>query len=130
MKLIVMFMVILLSFCPIVTTHEEAGRTVPPHRLITEAATAGRKQVETTETIIAADVTVESEAGKEDEVISQSPAHEHTWTLCRVDKLLQYKLQDHTPLTLDHVLTSSRKIVFVQLCGKLTRSDECVHYLG
>lgn len=76
MKIIAAFMVILLSFCPIVTSKET---TAPSHRLITEAASAGRKQVETTETIIAADVPVESETGKEDEVISQSPAHEHTW---------------------------------------------------
>ena len=77
MKIIAVFMAILLSFCPIVVSRE---KTAPPHRLITEAASAGRKQVKTTETIIAADVTVESEAGKENELISQSPEHEHTWT--------------------------------------------------
>ena len=49
MKIIAVFMAILLSFCPIGVSRE---KTAPPHRLITEAASAGRKQVKTTETII------------------------------------------------------------------------------
>lgn len=103
MKLIAVFMVILISFCPIVTSRDNAGRSVPERRLISEAAKAGRKQrpevdERMTESVMEADgqgsstlmetarpteetimVFSESENAQPAKETIPAPIHEHSW---------------------------------------------------